>query len=260
MTFYLYDLIELFLPSNSQKINGKIINIDNTNYYIALGRLGRFNFNFKNERGVKFCCDQSFPSHDINLLKNDIILRLKKRELNKNYKLFKRENDINLNDIILLKLISNKSDINNDDFNIISKIPNIKKGVICKIVNIKLFSPPVNVLFNKKTINIIPGSFTLHCGDYINSNNNKEIDTLSSEFLIDIFNINKNEILKGNCVFNINFRDIDLIYNITKLDDISICNLKLRYKESLKLKQKKPKKRSKSPVRKPVRLKDKRSN
>jgi hypothetical protein len=222
MSFKTNDLIKIINRNNdpSHEIYGKILGIHKNYYIIGIGRLGKFNFNIKDfKKKISWGNYTELPKDELKLLQNDVLIKFNKND--KNRHLYKRTNELNINDIILLRVSKQKKNIVsfNDSNKLIFKIPNIEdKGIKCKIININLWEPSSTIEYKSKTFNIIPGSFMVVTGDYINKiPDANEIITNTLYNRYDITKQTKEEILQGNCIFNIHFRDIDLMFDIKKL-------------------------------------------
>jgi hypothetical protein len=214
-----YDLVKLTILNNNAKkteFEGRIVKQEKKYYVLAIGRLGKYNYHIRdNNKSVHWGSDFEIPTHDINLLKNDILLKLDINKNNIDYKLIKRKNNLNLNDYIIIKLF-NPIPSFNYNINLVSNIPNITTGIKCKIININLWEPATVIEYNKNIIRIIPGSFTVACGKY-SKTTTSSIDTSPLYNSNDISSQSSSEIYNSDCIFNIHFRDIDLVYYITKI-------------------------------------------
>jgi hypothetical protein len=214
-----YDLVKITILNNDKKKNeldGRMIKKEKNYYVLAMGRLGKYNYHIHdNNKKIHWGSDFETPTYDINLLKHDILLKLDINKKNIDYKLIKRQNNLNLNDNITIKLL-NKTLSLNDNIDYVLKIPNITSGITCKIININLWEPATELEYNKKIIKIIPGSFSVACGKYSKTTTSC-IDTAPLYNSNDICSQLSHEIQNSDCIFNIHFRDIDLVYDITKI-------------------------------------------
>ena len=215
-----YELVKITILKDNKKIDeieGKIIKKEKKHYIIAMGRIGKYNYNIHdNKKKIHWGNVFEIPTYDLNILKNDIMLKLDIDKKNINYKMIRRNNDLNLNDMVNVKLLYNEHISFNDNMEHVLKIPNITDGIICKITNINLWEPPPDIEKNKKILKIIPGSFTVACGKYSKTFVDK-IDTSPLYNSNDICNQLQHEINKLDCVFTIHFRDIGLKYEIIKI-------------------------------------------
>lgn len=152
----------------------------------------------------------NYPIDDINILKHDNILSLNINRLNTDYKLKKRKNYFNLNDIIKIKFIKNnkKFSLNENIEKILKLIPN--EGIIGKIININLWEPSFNSKIRNKEYKIIPGSFIIAYGNY--SKIVKEID-VEPKYKLNEYVTDKNG-KNIYYIFDIHFRDLDLVFTI----------------------------------------------
>lgn len=214
-----HDLVKITaLKHNKNKdgLDGRIIKMEKHHYILAMGRLGKYNYHIRDSnKKIHWGSGFEIPTHDINLLKYDILLKLDINKKNIDYKLIKRQNYLNLNDNIIIKLFKPTMSLN-ENIKHVLKIPNITSGLTCKIININLWEPATEIEYNEKIIKIIPGSFTVACGKYSKTKTNS-IDTSPLYNSIDICSQLSHEIQNSDCIFNIHFRDIDLAYDITKI-------------------------------------------
>ncbi len=214
-------LVKITILNNKKKqdvIHGKIIGTDNNNIVLALGRIGRFYFHIHDKKNkVHWGNCFEIPTYDLKILKHDVLLHLNMKKENVDYKLTKRQNDFNLNDYIRVILLNDKKELSlNENMKYVSTIPNIKNGIDCKIININLWDPSVEVEHNKEVIKIIPGSFSVACGRYTKTIA-PTIDTHPIYDRTDICKQSSSDIEYGDCVFTIHFRDIDLVFDVEKI-------------------------------------------
>jgi len=218
------DLVKVVLLQNKKNdiLYGKLINQEKNNFILALGRIGRFNFNIHDKKtkvhwGNKISNESDIPTYDLKQLKHDVIIHLNKKKQNIDYKLVKRKNDLNLNDTIRVKLLNDKERLSlNDNIKNVLTIPNISTGLICKIININMWEPAFDFEHDKKILKIIPGSFSVGCGKY-SKTTASDIETNPIYNRIDINKQSLDEIKQANTVFTIHFKDIDLVFDIKKI-------------------------------------------
>lgn len=213
----LVEIITLPLNNSNNTLKGKILKKDKDNIYVALGRLGKYDYTIKDaNRKIKWVStpvDSIVPSYELNTLKDDVIIKLPCKNINTAFKIVPRKNDISIGDNIILKRIPNKYKSFNVNYNKVASIPNIDKGIECTVVNINMWEPGSTVEYRGKKIDIIPGSFTLT--NVIDKGISKKISTepvypLYQEKYI------KQSILNNKWTFNVHFRDLGTLFDIKK--------------------------------------------
>ena len=213
------DKLVYIMLKNNELIPGKLIERDKNDLLFALGRLGKFDFIIDDNKSIKWGNEKyntknNLPIDDINLLQRDIFLKLNRNRLNIDYTLRKRDNDYKLNDLILLKI--KKENIKkslNENIQDVSSIKDIDtNGLECKIININLWEPSPNHKIKNKEFKIVPGSFIV-----IHSKTQKKLNELKIKEIDTNPSYKKNTFCDEFCIFDVHFRDIDLVFNIKKI-------------------------------------------